>query len=522
MLPLMQAAWQIPHEFELPRGAELQQLAGTEMSAFNFAPPGPVAQSFIFCDDPIPYLMGPAGSGKTVSGIVKALVHTLRMPVCKDGVIRARLPIIRDNFRTLYRTTLPSIFRFFPKDFPGATFEGGQDRPFCFTLRFRTPAGKMVQLILDGFGVSDDRIEELLKGYEPCGGWLEEADLLAQNVKTWLFGRVAQGRYPGKSLLADPKAKIPRSVWGTLNPPLISHYVVDDFVNKPLGGHVLYRQPSGLSDQAENRAFTSREEYEAMAHTLRPDEVRRQVHGEFGLVGDGAIVYPEYDHSIHCARAPLAPLDLPLLIGVDAGGTPALILGQFTPKGHMRWLDEFAAPVGEGVMSVGRFAENIIDLLQSKYRGLPLSAGWGDPSAFFGADRQAGELTFMETLGKALNLNIMPTPTNEPHARQESVSWFLRRGRDGDGIPYFQHSPHMKIITGGFQGGFTIDLNKHNSATGIRFTKNKFSHPHEAGQYLCYGVRGHAGMINDAARAGRPGNIVPISHGVRARQDFNL
>lgn len=39
---------------------------------------------------------------------------------------------------------------------------------------------------------------------------------------------------------------------------------------------------------------------------------------------------------------------------------------------------------------------------------------------------------------------------------------------------------------------------------------------------ICYGVRGHAGVINDAARAGRPGNVVPISHGRGPVKDFNI
>ncbi len=51
------------------------------------------------------------------------------MPVCADGVIRARGVVTRDNYRSLQRTTLPSWFNQFPKDLPGAKFEGGQDRP---------------------------------------------------------------------------------------------------------------------------------------------------------------------------------------------------------------------------------------------------------------------------------------------------------------------------------------------------------------------------------------------------------
>lgn len=135
--------------------------------------------------------------------------------------------------------------------------------------------------------------------------------------------------------------------------------------------------------------------------------------------------------------------------------------------------------------------------------------------------RLAGEMSFMEIVGRAVGVNILPTPTNETGARQESVAYFLRKKLDQDGVPFFQHCPSMKIVQAGFQGGFTVKLNPHDTTDRIAFMKTKHSHPHEAGQYLTYGSRGHAALINDAARAGRPGNVVPISRGVRVNSDFN-
>lgn len=515
--------WNVANEFSLPKNFEFKEISGSQINPLVLDPPGPVGEGYVFGMDPIDYIMGPVGSAKTSCSIFRIPTFSMRMPVCHDGVIRCRGAVVHENFRTLYRTGLDSLFQFFPKDFPGATFEGGQDRPFKFTLRFRTMSGKQLQIIIDGFGIGDSSVEQLLRGYQANFFWNIEADLLDRKVPSFQYGRVAQGRYPGRGQLADINAEVPASVWGDLNPPLISHYIHEDFVEKARPGYTLRRQPSGLSEGAENRKYVPRSTYEAMAKTMSADDVRRFVHGEFGLKGDGALVYPSYDFNIHCAKLPqgqkaLEPLDMPLLLGSDAGGSPALVLGQYTPKGHMRWLRELATEPGTGV---GRFCEYLIDLLQSEFRGLPISAGWGDPSAFHGADRVAGELSFMETLGRALNLNILPTPTNDPVARQESVDWFLRRGVDRDGMPYFQHCPSMKMIQGGFQGGFMVQLNPHDTAGRVRFVKNKYSHPHEGGQYLCYGVRGHAGMINDAARGGRAGNVVPIRQGAKPKSDFS-
>ena len=44
----------------------------------------------------------------------------------------------------------------------------------------------------------------------------------------------------------------------------------------------------------------------------------------------------------------------------------------------------------------------------------------------------------------------------------------------------------------------------------------------KAASISCYGVRGHAGVINDAARAGRPGNVIPISNARGPQKEFNL
>lgn len=512
--------WDVPHEFDLPPGFEPRELGGAGiLNPLALDPPGPVGEAYVYGMDPIDYIMGPFGSAKTTCSIIRVPTFSLRMPVCKDGWIRSRGVVAHENFRALYRTGLESIFQFFPKDFPGATFEGGQDRPFKFTLRFITPKGRRMQIILDGFGIGDKAIEEVMRGYQANFGWMVEADLLPRKAPSFIYGRLAQGRYPGRGNLADIGAKVPASLWGDLNPPVISHYIHEDFVENPRSGYTLRRQPSGLSDKAENRKYVPRETYEAMARTMAPDDVRRFVHGEFGLMGDGAIVYPEYDFTIHCSREELTPLDLPLCLGLDAGGSPAAILGQVTPKGHMRWLAELCTEPGTGV---GRFCEYLIDLLSSpRFRGLPVRLAFGDPSAFHGADRQAGELSFMEIVGKSLSLNVMPTVTNDPSARQESVAYYLRKRLDSDGTPFFQHCKSMKKIQAGFQGGFTIILNPHDTASRVRFLKNHYSHPHEAGQYVCYGVRGHAGVINDAARAGRPGNVVPMARAVRVRQDWN-
>jgi hypothetical protein len=513
------AEWEIPQEFAMPAGVEFPQLAGSDnFDVTTLDPPVPVGEAYMMGMEPIEFIMGPVGSAKTTCSVFRIIAFSLRMPPCRDGITRVRGCVVHENLRSLYRTAVPSLQQFFKPGAPGVQFAGGQDRPLQAVLRFRTPRGRQLQIVIDGFGITKDTMESHMRGYQMNFGWCVEADQLDAEVPAFIYSRVAQGRYPGKAMLQDPDAEIPGSVWGDLNPPLISNYVYTDFVESPRPGYKLHRQPGGLNDAAENRKFVTRKSYEQLALTLPPDKKRRMVDAEFGLVGDGALVYPSYNHSIHCSREPMKPLDIPLRLGFDGGGTPAMIVAQYTPTGRMLWLDELTTEPGTGA---GRFTEYVIDLLQSKYRGLPVLMGWCDPSAFYGADRTAGELTMPEMISKALGVPVLPTDSNDPSARQESVDWFIRRGLDDQNMPYFQHCKTMKMVVRGFQGGFVMEKNKHDTSDRIAFRKNPVSHPHEAGQYVCYGSRGHANMINDAARAGRPRDNVVVLGSVRVNSDFN-
>lgn len=67
----------------------------------------------------------------------------------------------------------------------------------------------------------------------------------------------------------------------------------------------------------------------------------------------------------------------------------------------------------------------ILEVLMRDFPGFPISEAWADPSAFYGADRQAGELAHMEIVARALNVSILPAPSNEPALRQDAVRWYL-------------------------------------------------------------------------------------------------
>lgn len=488
----------------------------------DYMPPGAVGDAYIRSAGPIDLIMGPAGSGKTTASIFKCIYFTTAfMPVCRDGVVRAKGTVIRDSYRTLYKTTLPSWFGFFPKNFPKSEFEGGQDRPARHLVRFRTTRGRLVDLQMEFFAVGDQNIEDMLRGYETSFGWLNEADLLSDRVPGFLYSRT--GRYPSRTMLADPDAPVPRVVFGDVNPPSVKHWIYERCVKDrdKWPSYRFFRQPSGLAGTAENRRGMPRVSYEEMLATMDEWDARRFVHGEFGYARDGKPVYPEFNHALHVPDQTIAPVKgLPIGIGLDAGMDPAAAVVQVLPDGQIRVLAELVSAHGTGPE---RFSEALVRLLLERFQGCPLAWVFGDPAAFYGVDRLNGNLGFMDVVGRALGRPVMPSPSNEPPIRLDAVRWYLNRMIDGR-RPGFMIDPACVTLIEGFVSTYRYAKERRGATVGLadRPDKNDASHPHDALQYIVLGIRGRHQVITDAASLGRPPGVMAMPRGSVAGGGFNV
>lgn len=515
----------------------------------RYTPPGPVGAGFLKAKGPIDIIMGPAGSGKTVCSVMKGpLLAASYMPICKDGWVRVKLVCIRSTYRDFERTALQSWHEAFPEQHPWTeSYTGGADRPVKHRLIYDALRGNdkiKVDFQLETGAIGDANIENFIKGYEVSLGWGNECDMLHERVLPLLFQRT--GRYPAVSQIADSELEriskdarrsfelmgltpepgeiiLPRMVWGDMNPPDLDNYTLancwgnDDQPPRP--GWVMHEQPDGLSPQAENRAGKPRSSYELEKATMSEADARRFVHGKPGYAVDGKPVYPEFNITLHRADQKLAPVrELPIGIGLDAGGSPAAGIGQFMPNGQFRMLREVCSEPGTGP---SRFAGMILEILLSDFAGVPVSEAWADPSAFYGADKLAGELSFMETVSAALGIPISPAPSNEPSLRQEAVRWYLSGLIDGV-TPRLLVSPDCTRTVGGFAAHYKLTKNASEGATDrLVVVKNKYSHPHDAWQYLALGHRGRQGVIKAASQMGRPSNVVPMQPKPR-NTDFNV
>lgn len=524
-------------------------------SAFvRFEPPGPVGAKWINDDKtPMPFIRGPGGSGKTTSAVFKGPRFLLRnMPVCADGTIRGKMTVMRDNYRRLAATALKSWKMVFSEDFPYSEYSGGQDRPVIHTLQFEVKRGagvngptndervrrlnvkypvqlRLAIIEVEFFAVGDHAIEEMLRGYETSVGWCNEADLLHERVAPFLYTRT--GRYPSKLLLPDElqeliqeeKYHLPRQVYGDFNPPDREHYLEKWDRDGSRPGYKLYKQPSGLSKDAENRKGKSYQEYVDDLAVMDEYDAQRFVYGEPGFARDGIPVYAVPKDGVggfrekeHVAAGNIPVIrELPINLGFDAGGTPACAVTQSLPTGKFRMLREI---VTEPITGAERFSEMVIALLTTEeFLGVPVGLNFGDPSAFWGADKINGDLAFMETVALAIGSNILPSPSQELGLRIGALSLLFK----SHGM--FEIDPRCTVTIGGLAAHYKLGKDKKgNIINGGQPVKNEHGHIVEALQYVALGVRGRAGMIQESARADRPGNVIPIIAGKRHGNDFNV
>lgn len=524
----------------------------------HYQVPGPVAAAYIMSMGPIDLIRGPWGSGKTVASIFKIVRHAaVDFPVCRDGVVHVRTAAIRDTYREMAKTALASWLEAFPKGGPYTAsakdaFTGGQDRPVKHVLEWDVlrdwyvakgqweKRQTKVRLEMEFGAIGEQNLDSFFKGYEISMGWLNECDLVHEDAPGRLYGRT--GRYPPEidmmpwemerlGVVTDPDSgresiNVPRIVAGDYNPPDEANWTYEREIEAPekWPGYNFFAQPSGLSPQAENRAGKSRHKYEEEERQFggaSSAEARRNVHGQYAAKRIGTVVYDRFNITKHRSDVPLEPVrELPFYMGFDAGGRPACGIGQFMPNGQFRGLREIVSPPDQ-VTGPDRFAAAVIEVLLRDFRDMSCGGAWGDPSAWYGADKVRGELAFMETVALALSINIQPTASNDIKSRIGAVDWYF--GGDIDAVtPRSLWDPRLKYTIRGFVSQYHLTKASTKGQTDANeIQKNEYSHIQDAWQYLLFGYRGPNAVKSDAAQLGRPANVVPL-RSVRAKSDFDV
>lgn len=455
--------------------------------------PGPVASAFMQADAFVELLNGPVGSGKTITAMMKAVRRAQRQaPSTRDTAIgpggrrvpvrRFKLCVVRDTYRQLWRSTMQSWFSRFPRTV--GTFVGAEGAPATHSIDFALADGSLVEFRVDFVALGDQAVEDVLRGYEVTAFYLNELDTLSAEVLKYASGRV--GRYPSM----DEGGPTWRGIIADCNAPVIDSWLYDKvFLATPqerqAAGIALFRQPGGLEAGAENLAnLDGGRAYYARQVALNADDpgyVKRMVHNLPGFSRAGKPIYgTEFNDLLHVAGAPLALVPgLPLIVGLDAGGSPAAAFCQRMPSGRWHILDELVSDPGTGPT---RFGGLLAQQLRERFPNAATIRGVCDPSALYGADRTQGDKDWSEIVAAQAGIRIDPAPTNKPTARWEAVRVPL--GRLIDGQVGFLLAPACRVLRSGFNAGYRFRAIQ--GAHG-RFSeeadKTRESHVHDALQY---------------------------------------
>lgn len=310
----------------------------------KFDPVGPVSAAFLDDRSAVSAIMGPVGSAKTSTCIMKMLrIASEQAPSPVDGVRKTKWMVIRDTYRNLNRTTVKSFKTWLPLS--DGQWKGGGNEPSQLHLKARLRDQTIMDMLVEFVALGDNDIEDVARGWEGTGIWPNEGDLLPPDVLSYLYGRC--GRYPSK-LDGGP-------TWSgaiiDYNAPDTENYLYKIFEEDCPEGYKLFKQPGGRDPKAENLHNLPPGYYDNQVKMYlaqgRDDLVRRLIDNQYGYSRDGKPVYPEYRDDFHCAGEDIQPVEgLPIKISVDQGLHPAAVLRQTLPNGQRLILEEFYTDAG--------------------------------------------------------------------------------------------------------------------------------------------------------------------------------
>ena len=432
-------------------------------------------------DNFVNLVIGPYGSGKSTMCVHHIVRHACAMPIWHNGRRRARWAIVRNTSGELYSTTLQTWLTWFGEL---GDIRKRQKPLLTYEHTFNDGNG-IVELEL--IFIALDREEDLrkIKSLEVTGAYINELSEVPQGALSHFKGRVNH-RYPSRAFCADPYWS---GIIADTNPPDVDHWIYKDFEIKTLDSYKLFRQPVGLLKDADDKWFQNpqcdnaenlaNDYYTKLAEGQTEDFVKVYCLGDYGSVGFGKKVYPEYNDDIHSTARIAAIQGDPIHLGWDFGLTPACVVSQISPRGQLRILKEYTAED----MGIRTFAKNVvIPGLQRDFPYNKVGSSHADPSGTAG-DTIMEELSCIGELC-SLGINTFPARSNDLEPRIGSVRYFLNTMIDGQ--PGFLLSregcPQLRR-------GFTKDYCfKRVSVSGEeRYRevphKNFSSHCHDALQY---------------------------------------
>lgn len=444
---------------------ELEENPG--ITVLEYRPPKSV-EGYIQSDKFISLIVGPVGSGKTTASIFKMLYHAARMKPQKDGIRRSRCVVVRNTMDQLKDTTIPSIQTWFKDDV--ATYHK-TDKKMMIKIGD-------VELELLFRALDDAKDVRKLLSLELSFAFMDEFREIPKEIFEQIQGRV--GRYPsmarGGCLRDDGLPN--HHVFGSTNPPDYGHFW-EEFLSEPPDNSDVFFQPSGLSPEADWTENLIDGYYDNLAQGKTQDWIDVYIHAKFGKSLAGMPVFRAFDRDIHVAKGELNAIkgSSGLIIGFDAGLSPAAVIGQVDYTGRLNILDSIATHDRIGAL---RFCqERLKPLLARRFPGMPCLIVV-DPAAEQRA--QTDEKTVMQIL-QSQGFRVKSASTNVPAARISAVDAYLTRTVDGKPSILFDkcNTDLIKALAGKYR----YKTNTKGETDELPDKNHPWSDVADALQYLC-------------------------------------
>lgn len=486
--------------------------------------------------------LGPVGNGKSVTCILEILRLAREQWPNDKGIRKSRWAIIRNTIPELRTTTLNTWKQWVPESIAPVVMH-----PVITSRLIQPIKADNTVIDLEVYFLALDRDDDVRKllSLELSGVFINETREIGYAV--FKAARERVGRYPARIDGYNDNPELgyigPRNDKGDYEPCRRKSIIMD--TNPPDNDHWWYQlAENGCLNKSENKEVARREtkrifdffrgpspllkvgdEYEPnpaaenipflpggyqyyldMIAGNTEDHINVQVMGNYGVLMDGKAVYPQYNDRIHCPQSHFMPIQgLDICLGWDFGLTPACIFGQMTDTGQIRIVSEL---VSED-MDVRQFARDVVKpYIQKHFSEYQIGFSYADPA---GNNRGEGEgKTSIGILNDEhidnsngdiiqplkMGFTTEPAPTNDPTKRQDACRSFLMK-MTGSGEPGFIIDKRCQSLRKGFQGGYKykkIQIGGSEERYREVPDKNKYSHPHDALQYLCLGFAG--GHVN--------------------------
>jgi hypothetical protein len=421
--------------------------------------PGPIADAFLHSRAFICGIIGPVGSGKTMTAAQKLLRVGALQGGVKDerGVTRrrARCGVIRESYPNIEANVLKSWFNLVPEQEGKFNWRAPYVHTFTKVLRRDKEDGRPIDILnmeVEFRAIGDKSVEEITRGWEINAAWIDEYDLQPPQLLSFLTGRVGRFSDMDASLVVDPQ------IIASLNMPYIDNHAYKLLMEQELGeldpqkdpdladalnGRKLvecFVQPDAMSEDAENihNLPGGRGYYvlQAAANKNIPGYVDRMIRNKPVPMQFGQPVNPNFSFADHVKERLEFDPRYKLIVGLDQGLFAAAVALQRDGMGNLRSLREcvFMREDGKSLQKIGptAFGKAVKTMLAENFP--EVRPDWirvvCDPAAFNADDNPDEDIDWVRSAEKALGLKIYKAKSNSPALRNGAI-WNAQSERGG-------------------------------------------------------------------------------------------